>query len=138
MPDALDFDLVREEYPERWARADPTAALIERLNVYGWRVTMPDSDDIHTVTIARDGVDLIGRCRVQSDSVVGPCKGYFYHEGPCSHLCTIAKADVVGDRDTMGQRIQIAEVPDDLEAARARELAEHDRERARADGGPRR
>ena len=42
----LDFAAKRDSESASWTRADPEAALIERLPWDTWLVTLPDSDDV--------------------------------------------------------------------------------------------
>ena len=42
----LDFAAKRDSGSASWTRADPEAALIERIAWDTWLVTLPDSDDV--------------------------------------------------------------------------------------------
>ncbi|WP_256289631.1 hypothetical protein [Halobellus inordinatus] len=42
----LDFAAKRDSGSASWKRADPEAALIERLSWDTWLVTLPDGDDV--------------------------------------------------------------------------------------------
>ncbi len=121
-PDALalldrqDFLLERDDETGSWRRADPMAALIERVSAYGWKVLLPEGEDAHRVALAYDADknQYVGRC---------DCDGYEYHEGPCAHLCTLRKADVLeGEiRDASGDSVRIERViPEDERQARER------------------
>ena len=101
----LDFESARDDAGDPWTRADPSAALIERKSLFGWFVTLPDGDDAHTVTLARDGDDYRGWC---------DCDGYQYH-GVCAHLCTLRKADFLGDvLDANDQRVSVVSVEEEF------------------------
>lgn len=122
MSDVLDFEGVREQFPNRWDRADPRDALIERRNAHGWTVWLTDGADPHGVALCRDGDQFIGRC---------DCDGFCYHDGPCAHLCAVRKADVVNLRDINGLVTSIERV----DADRDQERADDQAERIMADGG---
>lgn len=99
----LDFEAERDAESESWERARPGQALIERMNLYGWRVTLPGGE-AHHVALGRDHGAFVGWC---------DCNGYRYHDGPCAHLCTIRKAAFVSICDVRGERV---EIPDDTPA----------------------
>lgn len=96
----LDFETERDADSTSWQRADPRSALIRRLGRYGWVVCLPDGD-AHVCGLGRrpDGRHD-GFCK---------CKGYEYHDGACAHLCTLRKADFLGDVETTtGEVVTIA------------------------------
>lgn len=92
----LDFEAERDAETTSWERAAPQAALIERLGRYGWTVMLPGGD-AHVCALGRrdDGL-YVGFCK---------CKGYRYHDGACAHLCTLRKADFLGEVETTGGEI---------------------------------
>lgn len=86
-----------------------------------------DGDDIHEVTLRRDGDDWRGDCWALHDDGERRerCRGLVYSDGPCAHLYAVRQAVADDDRDDVTVR-------DDAEAR-----AEHHVERIMADGGPR-
>ena len=124
----LSFEAERDrEDSDSWARADPAAALVEPKSEHAWIVSLPDGEDWHHVALVFDNGHYVGRC---------DCPGFEYHEGPCAHLCTIRKADVVGYPDVNGNAISVERI----NRVAGDEMADQhdDTERARADGGRRR
>lgn len=129
----LDFDAERDDETTSWERADPRSALIERLGRYGWKVMLPGGD-FHICGLGRrrDG-QYDGFCK---------CKGYQYHEGACAHLCTLRKADFLGDVETTkGEVVQIAHSVErddlaDAEHSAAQETGEVFEEEPGADDPP--
>lgn len=107
--DVLDFEAERDDETTSWERADGLAALIERASTYGWRVSLPDGGDTHSVALADESGAYVGWC---------DCKGYEYNVGPCAHLCSLRKAAYVDATTTGGERVRIAStsVEDDPEA----------------------
>ena len=85
----LDFELVRDEYEQRWARANTDEASIEILDEGVFRVTLADGDDTHDVLFAEQGERDVGHC---------DCDGFAFHttdgKGPCAHLCVLGKLTV--------------------------------------------
>jgi len=59
----LDFSAQRDANSESFERADPVAALIERVAWNRWLVTLPDGDDAHEVRLERDHGAYVGECR---------------------------------------------------------------------------
>jgi hypothetical protein len=108
-PDTINF---RAATGDSVDRAQPHEALIERLNRYGWRVYLPDGDNVHHVMLARDGTGFVGRCHTHDDGRLRPCKGHKYGAGPCAHLATIWRADFIGTPDTHGEPVSIAHTTD--------------------------
>lgn len=122
MTEPLDFDRKRELDSDSWRRARPRKALIERRSWDTWLITLPGGD-AHEVALSREHGAYLGTC---------DCDGFEYHDGPCAHLCTLRKADFIGETDVRGQPIRIFDrkAVDDARA-------DHTVERARADGGRR-
>ena len=85
----LNFELVRDEYPDRWDRANTDEASIEILDEGAFRVTLADGDDTHEVLFAKRGDQDLGWC---------DCDGFNFHttdgKGPCAHLCVLGKLTV--------------------------------------------
>ncbi|WP_256288227.1 hypothetical protein [Halobellus inordinatus] len=72
----LDFAAKRDSGSASWTRADPEAALIERLSWNTWLVTLPDSDDVHEVSLHRDHGALNGECKVRETGEQCPARKY--------------------------------------------------------------
>lgn len=86
----LDFDLVREEYANRWNRAKDGDSHVERVDTETWRVSFADSDEVHELLLYEDGEDNVGFC---------DCDGFTFHEGPCSHLIRAKMAAAIRELD---------------------------------------
>ncbi|MFC6785067.1 hypothetical protein ACFQFH_19990 [Halobaculum halobium] len=95
--DVLDFEAAMGG--TSWDRADGLHALIERASTYGWRVSLPDGEDAHSVALADESGAFVGWC---------DCEGYHWNDGPCAHLCTLRKAAFIGGETTTGERVRIA------------------------------
>ena len=117
-----------------WQRADPEAALIEIADTAQWKVTLPDGNDVHTVTLFADGTNTRGHCT---------CYGYYFHHR-CTHLITIRQAELLDVITVDGVIVRIPTL--DAEAADAvkRKIANQDEigsgaetEAVRSDGGRR-
>ncbi|MDQ2054299.1 hypothetical protein [Halobellus sp. H-GB7] len=126
----LDFAAKRDSGSASWKRADPEAALIERLSWDTWLVTLPDSDDVHEVSLHRDHGALSGECKVRETGEQCPARKYRDADEPCAHLCTIRKALVLNDKADDGTTIEVFD-RDDVEVAAADAHVED----AMADGG---
>jgi hypothetical protein len=140
----LEFDLVREEYPDRWHRArhGAEAALVERVAWDGWIVTLPDGDP-WLVRLRSDHGAFLGTCKAPPDAERehDHCPGNEWHDGPCAHLCAIRYADwcnregIERITDTRGQQIVIHDEAE-VHAERVDSAVERaGRGVARADGG---
>ncbi|WP_435358431.1 hypothetical protein [Haloarchaeobius sp. DFWS5] len=141
MPTVLDFEAERDRNSQSWQRADPDAALIEPLNRYGWRVLLPDGDQVHHVMLALEDGEYIGRCHTFVDGKLTVCDGHHYGQirgdstPECAHLCTIRKADFGDPTDDLhDQPITVQPVTDDT----VRIDPDTHADRIRADGGVRR
>jgi hypothetical protein len=86
----LEFEHERDQETESWARADPRAALIERRAWNRWLVTLPGGDT-HLCRLEREHGAYLGDC---------DCAGFEFHDGPCAHLCTLRKAEFLGESVT--------------------------------------
>lgn len=96
-PDPIDFS---EATGASLERANPDVALLERMNRYGYRVLLPDGENTHHVTIARDdGPGFVGTCKTYDCHKLAPCKGHKYGAGPCAHIVTVRRADMDDDHD---------------------------------------
>lgn len=86
----LDFDQVKEDYPDRVDGADCSSATVKPGEHFGEYVVQREngSGNVHKPVIARDGGHFYGRCT---------CKGWKHHEGPCSHLIILRKLAVTND-----------------------------------------
>jgi hypothetical protein len=85
----LDFEMVRDEYEDRWSRGDPDEADITVQEPGVFRVALADGDDTHDVLFAEQGDREVGWC---------DCDGFNFHtkqgKGPCAHLCTLGKLTI--------------------------------------------
>jgi hypothetical protein len=86
---SLDFEMVRDEYEDRWSRGDPDEADITVQEPGVFRVALADGDDTHDVLFAEQGDREVGWC---------DCDGFNFHtkqgKGPCAHLCTLGKLTI--------------------------------------------
>jgi hypothetical protein len=141
----LDFQLVRDEYPDRWARADPRLAFIEPRAWDAWLVTLPSQGeeplgDPWLVRLRRDHGAYVGTCEGPPDADRdgwpddGTCPGHAAHDGPCAHLCAVRKAAAIGHPDARGTAVRIHSTEEVVT-----ERGDHAIERGRtaADGGRR-
>jgi len=117
-----------------WQRADPEAALIETADTAQWKVTLPDGNDVHTVTLFTDGINTRGHCT---------CDGYHYHDR-CAHLITIRQAQLLDVLTVDGEIVRIPTLDSDAVEAVERLVANEDEieaeaepEAVRSDGGRR-
>jgi len=117
-----------------WQRADPEAALIETADTAQWTVTLPDGNDVHTVTLFTDGINTRGHCC---------CDGYHYHDR-CAHLITIRQAQLLDMFTVDGDLVRIPTLADEAVDAVERKVATYDEieadaepEAVRSDGGRR-
>ncbi|MFA9517983.1 hypothetical protein ACERIT_12325 [Halopenitus sp. H-Gu1] len=131
----LDFAAKRDAGSASWERADPTAALIERVAWNCWRVTLPDSKNTHEIRLERDHGAFVGECEVLDgdDREQCPARKYNDPDEPCAHLCTIRKAAFVEISDVQGEPVTVFET-DDVATARA---DPHIEDAMLADGGER-
>jgi hypothetical protein len=115
-----------------WQRADPEAALIETADTAQWKVTLPDGNDVHTVTLFTDGINTRGHCC---------CDGYHFHDR-CTHLITIRQAQLLDVLTVDGDLVRIPTLADEAVDAVERKVATYDEieadaepEAVRPDGG---
>lgn len=87
-------------------------------------VAFEDGDDVHEVSLHRDGDDWMGDCWALHDGGDRHqrCKGLTYSDGPCAHLFAVRQAVARGTVDVLDA---------------AEERADHHVERVMADGGRR-
>jgi hypothetical protein len=126
----LDFETKREEGSASWTRADPEAALIERIAWDTWLVTLPDGAAAHEVTLYRDHGAFVGDCEIREGDRC-PARNYADPDEPCAHLCTIYKGTLFNDPTDDGGRITVFDRDDAAIAS-----ADHHIEAALTDGGP--
>jgi len=86
----LEFEQEKDGPSTSWKRARPKEALIESFGRFGYKVTLRDGEEVHYCALGLEGGEYIGRC---------DCNGWKYHDGPCAHLCTLRKADFIGEID---------------------------------------
>lgn len=134
MPEPLDFEQKRDNGSASWERADPRAALIERVAWNRWRVLLPGGGDAHDVRLERDHGAFTGDCEALTDDGRERCPARKYNDSdePCAHLCTIRKADFGAIEDDTGTTVTIFDT-EDVGIAQA----DHHIETAMADGGRR-
>jgi len=137
----LDFAAERDESTASWQRADPTAALIERIAWDTWLVTLPDSDNgtTYEVSLHRDHGALMGECEVRDEADERcPARKYNDASKPCAHLCTVYQATLFNDPDERGQPVEVFSVDDVAIAANDTHIETAmaaDRDAVAADGG---
>lgn len=73
----LDFQARREVDSASWQRADPDAALIERIAWNTWLVVLPDGEHVHEVTLERRHGAYVGDCEIRG----GDRRGRYPHRG---------------------------------------------------------
>lgn len=120
MTRVLDFQAARDDGGDSWDRADPDAAVIQRLRYDQFGIALPDGEDAHVVTLRHEGRGYVGEC---------DCKGYTFGSGPCAHLATLRKAEFIGARMADGD---VVAIPDEVDRYDA------EIEQAMADGGQQR
>lgn len=125
----LDFESRRETDSASWTRADPDAALIERVAWNTWLVVLPDGEHVHEVTLEKRHGAYVGDCEIRGGDQC-PAMKWGDRDAPCAHLCTIRKGAVLPDRADDGTTIEIFE-RETVETA----AADHHIEDAMADGG---
>ena len=76
--------LVFDPQSTQYQRALTNGHVIVSRSTYEFVVRLTDSDDGHTARVAREGGEYVGKCS---------CKGFEYHDGPCSHLAAVRIAD---------------------------------------------
>jgi len=87
----LDFQREADEKTTSWGRADPRAALVEKVDEITFRVMLPGGTEYHRVNYSRERGAYVGWC---------DCKGFEYRDSedsPCAHLCTLRKAEGPGE-----------------------------------------
>lgn len=86
----LDFEMVKDEYPDRVESADCSAATVKPGDFMGEYLVQRGngSGNVHKPVIGRDGGKYYGECT---------CKGWKHHEGACSHLIILRKLAVTND-----------------------------------------
>lgn len=84
----LDFALVRDEFPDRWERANPNEASVSIVDEGVWTVRLDEGDE-HEVFLAEQGSTEVDFC---------DCDGFKHHttsgKGPCAHLSVVRKLSV--------------------------------------------
>jgi hypothetical protein len=125
----LDFAARREADSASWTRADPDAALIERIAWNTWLVVLPDGEHVHEVTLEKRHGAYVGDCEIR-DGDRCPARKYNDRDEPCAHLCTIYQGTLFNDPTDDGDRIEVFD-RDDVEIASADPHIED----AMADGG---
>lgn len=128
----LDFAAKRDDDSASWERADPDAALIERIAWDTWLLTLPDSDTTYEVSLHKRHGALTGSCHIRESGEQCPARKWGDRDEPCAHLCTLRKALVFNDEADDGTTIEVFE-RGDVEIA----SADHHIETAMADGGRR-
>lgn len=81
--DRLDYQMVRNAYPDRYNRGELASVSIMPQKAGRFVVKFPDSDDGHQSVLANAPAGYFGTCS---------CDGYDYHDGPCSHLSILRRA----------------------------------------------
>lgn len=125
----LQFDNVRQAYPERWEKARPGNQWVNPHDRDPGRYICrrQGSDEWHQCTLVTLAAEYFGRC---------DCSGFEHHSGPCSHLCAVYRI-ISDDTDVYQPRIVEADVELRSPAEeRAQNAAEPDL-RAATDGGGR-
>ncbi|ELZ78104.1 hypothetical protein C455_10493 [Haloferax larsenii JCM 13917] len=82
----LDFKRERDESTTSWVRADPVAALVERIAPTTYLVTLPGGS-AHVVEYGKERGARVGGC---------DGKGFEFRDkedSPCAHLCVLRKAE---------------------------------------------
>lgn len=125
MPERLDF--VRHLDPESTSvqRARDEPAAVAPVDETGpFIVAFENGDDIHEVTLYRDGETWHGDCWAlhENGDKHGRCKGLTYSDGPCAHLWRVRSDAARGEVDV---------------ADAEEERADHHVEKVHADGGRR-
>jgi len=82
----LDFSQIADAYPERFQKVDLAAAKLVSDDGAQFVVERPDGDG-HVVELVSALSHYWGQCT---------CDGFEYHDGPCSHLCALKRAEGVG------------------------------------------
>lgn len=131
----LDFLTERDDHTDSWTRSDPADALIEPLNRYGWKVTLPGGS-AHRLALAREHGAWVGWC---------DCKGYQYGDdgSPCAHLCAVRRAHWTAQElpndparlDTTGEPVHVPTVDALEDDDEDEEIDAPAPDEARADGG---
>lgn len=129
----LLFSEVRDQHPDRYEKADLAETSIVEHDVPGqFIVSRNPSADSHVAALVHAVGEYWGSCS---------CKGYEHHEGPCSHLCAIVRAEhreIVRVPKAHVMAIEPAVLEDDREVDLADEddgAADADVAEAMADGG---
>jgi hypothetical protein len=86
----LEFQARREADSASWTRADPDAALIERIAWNTWLMVLPDGEHVHEVTLEKRHGTYVGDCGIRGGDRC-PARKYGDRDAPCGHLCTIRK-----------------------------------------------
>lgn len=124
----LDFGDVREAYPDRFKKLDLAAGSIAPVDPERgqYAVRRADSETAHPVRYVVALGHTWGECE---------CKGFKHHEGPCSHLCGVHRAELaeIISPPELPVREIVPEPPRDPQE----EAAQNHVEKARADGGRR-
>lgn len=99
---SLDFESEQRRQSTSWERADARQASIEAIGTYGYRVSLPDSDNEHVVAIGKREGLYVGYCE---------CRGFEYNPGPCAHLCALRKADYLGEHGVNVAEVEVSDEP---------------------------
>jgi hypothetical protein len=83
--DALDFNELRDTNPEKYQKVCLAASSIREIQPGKWSVKRDGATDAHAVELVTDDALglLFGSCT---------CKGFKFHDGPCSHLSAVYRA----------------------------------------------
>lgn len=80
----LLFSELRETNPDRFEKADLAATSILEDEPGRFAVQRGESENTHVVALVTAYGEPWGRCS---------CDGYEHHDGPCSHLCAVWRAE---------------------------------------------
>lgn len=124
--DRLRFEELRETHPDRYSKADLAATSIIEDDPGRFAVQRGGSEDTHVAALVTALGETWGRCT---------CDGYEHHDGPCSHLCAVWRAESEGLVDVPA--LDPTTIEGDIHGKQQR-LADRAAEpdaRVRADGG---
>ena len=119
----VDFVDEAHRQSTSWERADPDRALIEQVDTNTYRVMLPGGA-VHKCKFGLERGGHVGSCE---------CRGWKYRDddsSPCAHLCTLRKAEFVGDNADDGEPVEAVDTFAETDAAG--DAAEPE---LRADGG---
>lgn len=113
-----------------WERADPDAALLERVGTNQYLVMLPGVEapcsGVHECRFGTERGGHVGFC---------DCKGFEFRDDQnslCAHLCMLRQAKFIGDRADDGELIEAVDTFDESGDAAVAEMIEPE---LRADGG---